>query len=72
MTNIYIVKENYTDMYKNEEREFLYKFENMSGAISFVEDSKNKSFALEQTIKIYKFELNNDARLIELEKELGI
>ena len=72
MTNIYIVKENYIDLYNQNKIEFLHKFENMSGVTSFIESMKNKSYALEHKFKIYKFELNDDARLVELEKELGI
>ena len=70
MTLIYIVKENYIDIYKNEPRQFIYKFENISGASSFVEDMGDKSFALEHTLKIYKFELGDEFRLFSLEKEL--
>ena len=72
MSSIYIIREDYIDIYKNEHRQFRHKFENMSGLSSFVEDSKNKSFALEHKFKIYKFELSDEFRLVELEKELGV
>ena len=70
MTIIYIVKENYIDIYKNEPRQFIHKFETISGTSSFVEDMGDKSFALEHTLKIYKFELGDEFRLFSLEKEL--
>lgn len=70
--NIYIVKENYIDLYKNEERQFITTFEKLSGATSFIEDMKNKSFALEHKFEIYKFEFNDNFRMKELEKELGL
>ena len=60
MSNIYIVKENYTDLYNQNKIEFLHKFENMSGVASFIESMRNKSFALEHKFKIYKFKLELD------------
>ena len=70
--NIYVVKENYIDLYKNEDRQFIYTFEKLSGATSLIEDMKNKSFALEHKFEIYKFELSDNFRMKELEKELGL
>lgn len=72
MSSIYIIREDYIDLYKNEHRQFRYKFDDISGAISFIEHNRNKTFALEHKFKIYKFELSDNFRMEELEKELEL